>query len=145
MRTEPPASGIATKLFELFRTIDSGYRLDAGWFNYCRTMTEVSRLPHPDREDIELTAVLFALSDPARLALVRELSAGPMDMVDCAALGTDLPKSTRSHQVKVLREAGLVDSRQHGRNRRLTLRRADLDARFPGLLGAVLSERPTRS
>ncbi|WP_137875850.1 ArsR family transcriptional regulator [Rhodococcus sp. Q] len=107
-------------------------------------MPEISKLPYPDREDIELTAVLFALSDDARLALVRELAAGPQDMVDCAALGTDLPKSTKSHQVKVLREAGVVDSELRGRNRRLALRRADLDARFPGLLDAVLTanDRP---
>ncbi|MGW0044378.1 ArsR/SmtB family transcription factor [Rhodococcus sp. NPDC003348] len=104
-------------------------------------MTEVSKLPHPDREDIELTGVLFALSDDARLALVRQLSAGPQDMVDCCtALGEDLPKSTKSHQVKVLREAGVINSELRGRNRRLTLRRADLDARFPGLLDAVLTE-----
>lgn len=101
-------------------------------------MTEESRLPHPDREDIELTAVLFALSDVARLALVRQLSDGPLDMVDCS-LGADMPKSTKSHQVKVLREAGVILSELHGRNRRLTLRRPDLDARFPGLLDAVLA------
>lgn len=103
-------------------------------------MPEISRLPHPDREDIELTAVLFALSDEARLALVRQLSDGPQDMVDCSALGPDVPKSTKSHQVKVLREAGVIDSELRGRNRRLALRRADLDARFPGLLDAVLAE-----
>jgi hypothetical protein len=84
-------------------------------------MPEISKLPHPDREDIELTAVLFALSDDARLALVRELAAGPQDMVDW-----------------------VVDSELRGRNRRLALRRADLDARFPGLLDAVLTanDRP---
>ncbi|EME16533.1 ArsR/SmtB family transcription factor [Rhodococcus triatomae] len=102
-------------------------------------MPEISQLPHPDREDIELTAVLFALSDEARLALVRQLAAGPLDMIDCSALGADVPKSTKSHQVKVLREAGVVDSELRGRNRRLTLRRADLDDRFPGLLDAVLA------
>ncbi|MFE7422526.1 ArsR/SmtB family transcription factor [Rhodococcus sp. NPDC057529] len=84
--------------------------------------------------------MLFALSDRARLELVQELSDGPVDMVDCSALGVDTPKSTRSHHVKVLREAGVIISELCGRNRRLTLRRADLDDRFPGLLDAVLSE-----
>ncbi|GAF47158.1 putative ArsR family transcriptional regulator [Rhodococcus wratislaviensis NBRC 100605] len=102
-------------------------------------MTESTTLPHPDRGAIELTAVLFALSDRARLELVWQLSDGPVDMVDCSALGADTPKSTRSHHVKVLREAGVIISELCGRNRRLTLRRADLDDRFPGLLGAVLS------
>lgn len=107
-------------------------------------MSEVSRFPHPTRDEIELTEVLFALSDPARLALVRELSSGPLDMVDCSALGPDRPKSTRSHQVKVLREAGVIISELQGRNRRLTLRHEDLDARFPGLLLAVLGDPAAR-
>ncbi|MDI2035600.1 ArsR/SmtB family transcription factor [Paenarthrobacter nitroguajacolicus] len=102
-------------------------------------MNSAEKLPHPEREDLELTEVLQALSDPTRLALVRELEAGPLDMVDCSALGPDTPKSTRSHQVKVLREAGVIISELHGRNRRLTLRRDDLNARFPGLMAAILS------
>jgi DNA-binding transcriptional ArsR family regulator len=101
-------------------------------------MIESTKLPHPAREDIELTLVLFALSDEARLALVRQLSGGPLDMVDCSSLGPNVPKSTRSHQVKVLREAGIITSELRGRTRQLALRRSDLDARFPGLLEAVL-------
>jgi DNA-binding transcriptional ArsR family regulator len=109
------------------------------WFNYYRTMTvEPTKLPHPDREAIQLTSVLFALSDEARLTLVRQLSHGPLDMVDCSSLGANIPKSTRSHQVKVLREAGIVTSELRGRTRQLSLRRSDLDMRFPGLLEAVL-------
>lgn len=102
-------------------------------------MNESANLPHPDRDVIELTAVLFALSDEARLALVRQLSHGPLDMVDCSSLGANIPKSTRSHQVKVLREAGIITSEPRGRGRQLSLRRSDLDARFPGLLEAVLA------
>ncbi|MCI4010802.1 transcriptional regulator [Brevibacterium sp. ZH18] len=101
-------------------------------------MVANEKLPHPDREDIELTSVLFALSDEARLALVQQLKEGPMDMANCSALDPNAPKSTRSHQVKVLREAGVIVSELHGRNRRLTLRREDIDSRFPGLLESVL-------
>ena len=101
-------------------------------------MVANEKLPHPDREDIELTSVLFALSDEARLALVQQLKEGPMDMANCSALDPNAPKSTRSHQVKVLREAGVIVSELHGRNRRLTLRRKDIDSRFPGLLESVL-------
>ncbi len=98
-------------------------------------------LPHPERADLALPAVLFALSDPARLALVHQLADGPQDMADCSCLGPDMPKSTRSHLVKVLREAGVIRNDPHGRHRRLSLRRADLDARFPGLLDAVLRDQ----
>ncbi len=100
-------------------------------------MSATPQLPHPDRDQIDLAAVLFALSDEPRLALVRELADGPLDMGECVALGA-APKSTKSHQAKVLREAGVVFSELVGRNRRLTLRRDDLDARFPGLLDAIL-------
>jgi hypothetical protein len=38
----------------------------------------------------------------------------------------------------VLREAGVIEQRQLGTSRLNSLRRDDLDARFPGLLDAVL-------
>jgi hypothetical protein len=42
--------------------------------------------------------------------------------------------------MKVLREAGVIRNEPDGRRRRLTLRRDDLDARFPGLLDSVLAK-----
>lgn len=109
-------------------------------FNYCRTMAAVD-LPHPEREDIALGAVLFALSDPERLEIARELREGPLDMADCLAVGAQMPKSTRSHLMKVLREAGVIRNTANGRRRTLELRRDDLEARFPGLIDAVLDAR----
>ncbi|MEI4487525.1 transcriptional regulator [Frigidibacter sp. MR17.14] len=99
---------------------------------------EALDLPHPAREELVLTQVLFALSDPTRLGIVREIAAGPKEMAACDALRPDIPKSTRSHMAKVLRESGVVRSEPHGRCRLLRLRREDLEARFPGLLDAVL-------
>ena len=95
-------------------------------------------LPHPDREAVELAGVLFALSDPDRLDIVRQLRAGPMDAALCSTADPSIPKSTKSHLMKVLREAGVIRNEPRGRHRVLTLRRDDLDARFPGLLDAVL-------
>lgn len=102
-------------------------------------MATSTDLTHPDREAIELPAVLFALSDPARLEMVRQLRDGPMDAANCNALDASIPKSTKSHLMKVLREAGVIRNEPNGRRRTLTLRRDDLDARFPGLLDAVLA------
>jgi DNA-binding transcriptional ArsR family regulator len=103
-------------------------------------MTESSRaLPHPDAAELVLTDVLFALSDPARLAIVRQVAEGPMEEVACQAVGGDIPKSTRSHYLKTLREAGIIRNVAHGRQRLVSLRREDLDARFPGLLSSVLT------
>ena len=95
-------------------------------------------LPHPERRDLRLTDVLFALSDPERLAIVRQLAAGPLEMAQCHLSDPTIPKSTKSHLMKVLREAGVIRNTPIGRGRRLSLRVEDLDARFPGLLASVL-------
>ena len=101
-------------------------------------MTSITHLPHPDIGDVQLTEVLFALSDPARLDIVRELADGPMSMAECGLTNPDLPKSTKSHLMKVLREAGVVRNEPDGRGRVLTLRKDELDRAFPGLLDSVL-------
>jgi DNA-binding transcriptional ArsR family regulator len=61
----------------------------------------------------------------------------------CADLGLPVSKSTGSHHFKVLREAGVVRCRVEGTRRYYTLRRDDLEARFPGLLDSVLSAAST--
>ena len=97
-------------------------------------------MPHPDADALELTSVLFALSDPARLDLVRLIAAeGPQTVAQCHSVDPDTPKSTFSHHLKTLREAGVVRNVPTGRQREISLRREDLDARFPGLLDAVLT------
>ncbi len=104
-------------------------------------MSSIARtLPHPDLADVALPQVLFALSDPARLDLVRELAArGELSVAQCQATGPAVPKSTFSHHLKTLREAGLIWSLPAGRRRTISLRRDEVDRRFPGLLTAVLS------
>jgi DNA-binding transcriptional ArsR family regulator len=101
-------------------------------------MTSITRLPHPDVAEVPLTDVLFALSDPARLEIVRELVSGPLTMAECGVTNPDLPKSTKSHLMKVLREAGLVRNEPDGRRRIVSLRKDELDAVYPGLLDSVL-------
>lgn len=92
---------------------------------------------HPGTEEIELPAVLHALSDPQRLRIVRELATSEQPLT-CGAVALDISKSTRTHHFRVLREAGLIEQRRDGTCKLSTLRREDLDARFPGLLDAVL-------
>jgi len=107
--------------------------------------SEITELPHPARENIRLTDVLFALSDADRLDIVRQLSGGPLEMAQCHLSDPNVPKSTKSHLMKVLREAGVIRNEPLGRGRRLSLRRDDLEARFPGLINSVLEaaeERP---
>jgi DNA-binding transcriptional ArsR family regulator len=92
-------------------------------------------LEQPELDAIELAAVLHALSDPARLEIVRALAAEGERQ--CGSFDLGLTKATRSHHFKVLREAGLTRTRVEGTARYVTLRRDELDARFPGLLDAV--------
>ncbi len=92
---------------------------------------------HPPPEELQLSDVLHALSDPARLAIVRHLAAG--DECTCGTFDLALSKATLSHHFRVLREAGVVRTRPDGRKRMMSLRRECLDERFPGLLDAVLS------
>jgi DNA-binding transcriptional ArsR family regulator len=97
---------------------------------------------HPPREELELPSVLHALSDPARLEIVRRLAVGTEEW-SCGRFELGLSKATLSHHFRVLREAGVVRTRPDGRKRLLSLRSDDLNARFPGLLDAVLTgERP---
>lgn len=104
-------------------------------------MTANQVLPHPEMKDVALTDVLFALSDPSRLEVVRDLAGGPLEMAQCGATSPALPKSTKSHLMKVLREAGVIRNEPRGRGRLVSLRREELDAAFPGLLESVLSAR----
>jgi DNA-binding transcriptional ArsR family regulator len=94
-------------------------------------------VPHPETDELELSAVLHALSDDVRLQIVRSIAEGG----ECAMGGIDVPvtKSTCTHHFKVLREAGIIRQRQVGTARMTTLRREDLDARFPGVLDSILS------
>jgi DNA-binding transcriptional ArsR family regulator len=94
-------------------------------------------LPHPEQSEIDLAAVLHALSDPMRLQIVAKLAADG-DERTCKSFDLPIVKSTCTHHFKVLREAGLIRQRVVGTTRVNSLRRSDLDARFPGLLDAVV-------
>lgn len=92
---------------------------------------------HPDRHAIQMTEVFAALSDPHRIEIVRILANTHEQM--CGTFEMGIVRSTLSHHLKVLREAGVIRSRVDGTQRYVSLRREDLDARFPGLLDAILA------
>jgi DNA-binding transcriptional ArsR family regulator len=92
----------------------------------------------PARGELLLTAVLYALSDEIRLGIVRQLAERGEQA--CGVFEVDRPKSSLSHHFRVLRESGLVATRKDGKTLMNTLRQEDLDARFPGLMGAVLGD-----
>ncbi len=98
---------------------------------------------HPSCTELELPAVLHALSDPARLQIVGQLAL--RDECTCGTFDLGLSKATLSHHFRVLRESGVVRTRPEGRTRMLSLRKAELDERFPGLLDAVLTAEPPKA
>ncbi|MBR0910862.1 ArsR/SmtB family transcription factor [Bradyrhizobium japonicum] len=102
----------------------------------------MSRTPlHPTREQIELPMVLDCLSDPIRLAIVYQLAQQERVSSElcCGDFSGLSGKSNLAYHFAKLRECGLMQTRVAGTNRFMRLRREDLDARFPGLLDAVLS------
>ena len=86
----------------------------------------------------QIVDVLHALSDPVRLAIVRAIDEADAELT-CSEIPVDITKSTASHHFKVLREAGILAVRVEGTRRYHSLRRDDLDRRFPGLLDSVLN------
>jgi DNA-binding transcriptional ArsR family regulator len=92
----------------------------------------------PAREDLDLPAVLHALSDPVRLQIVVALASRP-DACPTGSIDVPVTKSTCTHHFRVLREAGVIHQRPEGTARMNSLRREDLDDRFPGLLDTILS------
>jgi len=111
------------------------------WARYPGGMDAVISETHPPAEDFRLIAVLTALADPARLAAVRTLAArgeSPCTRLQHEA-GLTISRTTFSHHQKVLREAGIIAARVRGAERILSLRRDDLDQRYPGLLDAILN------
>ncbi|NOJ60033.1 helix-turn-helix domain-containing protein [Arthrobacter sp. 260] len=93
---------------------------------------------HPLSEELRLTEVLHALSDPLRLSIVTTLAESGTEL-SCSAFHLPVTKSTSTHHFRVLREAGIVRQRYEGTARMNRLRREDLDSVFPGLLTSILA------
>lgn len=99
----------------------------------------MKNLNHPSKEDISLLAILYALSEPLRFSIIEQLAKG--EELTCG--GFKLPfskgKSTMTHHFKVLRDAGLIYTRVNGREHYTSLRRQDIEERFPHLLDALIT------
>lgn len=89
---------------------------------------------HPDQFDLQ--RVLEALVDPVRRSIVTQLDASGQDIA-CGGFDIPVSKSTATHHFNVLREAGLIRQHYVGTSRMNALRRAEMDAAFPGLLDAL--------
>ena len=102
----------------------------------------MAKFNHPGVAEISLSRVLQALSDPIRLYMVGRLAAE--GELTCGALGADRPKSSMSHHFRILRDAGVIQTRTEGTVHYNGLRIDDLDTRFPGLMRSVIDASPQR-
>ncbi|TPW34264.1 transcriptional regulator [Oecophyllibacter saccharovorans] len=92
---------------------------------------------HPELENVEISQVLRALAEPVRMNIVMQLH--ELGTANCTTLLGKRPKSSMSHHFQVLRESGLIRTEIQGIQHFNSLRRAELDKRFPGLMQAILN------
>jgi DNA-binding transcriptional ArsR family regulator len=97
------------------------------------------KIPHPPTSALDLPTILRVVSDPVRLEMVRMLADGRPRICNDIQRELGLPASTGSYHLRLLREAGVTRARQRGTEREITLRRDDLDGRFPGLVEVLTS------
>lgn len=95
------------------------------------------QIKHPSIEQVELTDIMYALSDPTRLEIVGRLASAGRKM-KCGEFDLNRPKSSMSHHFKILRSAGLVETLIEGTEHMNALRVAEIEQKFPGILQSVL-------
>jgi DNA-binding transcriptional ArsR family regulator len=96
-------------------------------------------LPHPSTDQIDLATVLSVLGDTTRLSIVGYLARNEGIEVNCSKFLDYGSKTNISYHLAKLREAGVTCTELRGTNRFISLRRADLDRRFPGLLDSIIA------
>ncbi|MGH3624033.1 MAG: ArsR/SmtB family transcription factor [Sciscionella sp.] len=97
----------------------------------------MSELTEPAPEEITLPDVMHALSDPTRLTVLKQIYISGERL--CGSFQVGVAKSTLSQHLRVLRKSGLTHTRPDGTQRWISLRRDDIERRFPGLLDVVLA------
>jgi DNA-binding transcriptional ArsR family regulator len=99
--------------------------------------TTREKIPHPATEALELATILRTLGDAVRLDIVRLLADDRARLCGEISTAMGLPVSTSSYHLRLLRESGLTRTRAEGTQRYISLRRDDVEARFPGLLDVL--------
>jgi DNA-binding transcriptional ArsR family regulator len=101
------------------------------------TSSYLEKIPHPATETLDLATIMRTLGDPLRLEIVRLLADDKPRVCNELSSALGIPASTGSYHLKLLREAGVTRTRAQGTLRQITLRRDDLEARFPGLVDVL--------
>jgi DNA-binding transcriptional ArsR family regulator len=127
---------IVKRLFPSFSIFEQYLTAPDLILHYRETRYVLKKYHHPRKEDFELCSVLNALSDPARLEIVKSLL--KKGECACSSFNVPLAKSTLSHHFKVLRDAGLITTRVKCTEYGLSVRKDELDDVFPGLLDSII-------
>lgn len=94
---------------------------------------------HPPAEDIDLATVMSVLGDPTRLAILGGLARRESHAHKCSHFTSLASKSNLTYHLGKMREAGIIRVEPCGTAKLITIRREDLDARFPGFLDCVIA------
>ena len=109
---------------------------------------DVRPLFHPSIEDITVEGILYALSDPVRVAIYVDIVAQECTH-NCSMFLTvsdkAIPKSTLSQHFRALREAGLILGERRGVEMHNISRCAEIEERFPGLIRAIVNAHTIQS
>ena len=105
-------------------------------------------LSHPSVKDLTVEGILHALSDPVRVKIFARIAASDCSQT-CShfvnVIDSGIPKSTLSQHFKILRDAGLIRSERRGVEMQSVSRCAEIDTRFPGLIGAIIAAHEVQS
>ncbi|BAQ56437.1 transcriptional regulator [Lactobacillus acetotolerans] len=95
-------------------------------------------MPNADMDKVKLPQVLKSLSDPIRLTIVATLfKKGPN--CSCSVFNYLGKKSNLSQHYRNLRLNGLISIKRSGIHSYLTLRKKEIDQKFPGLLVSIIN------
>ena len=96
------------------------------------------KIPHPDADAIDLATVMRTVGDPLRLDIVRLLADGRemncQDLQRAVRPARPRPAPTTSG---CCARPGVTRTRAEGTQRFISLRRDDLERRFPGLVDVL--------
>lgn len=104
--------------------------------------TALREIRHPATTELDLATILRTVGDPLRLQIVRVLADDRERTCTEVQDALGLPASTCSYHLRLLREAGVTRTRPDGTERYMSLRRGDLESRFPGLLEVLIESAP---
>ncbi len=96
-------------------------------------------LPHPTIDQLDLATILAVLGDATRLGIVASLARDEGQPLTCGRFLDLGSKTNISYHLAKLREAGVTRTEAVGTSRLISLRRDDLERRFPGLLDSILT------